>query len=197
MAETMAITALMQVVFEKTTSLIPLITGHFKGTWGADVHKEMMKLQSILSTIRSVLEDAEEQQLKNNTIKDWLAKLKDAAYDADDILDLFHWEVLRQEAEAQDSMISKVRHFFSSENPILFRIRMRCRVKEIVERLDGVAAERSKFHLSTCGGCQYGNDNRTETHSFVIESEVVGRRADKDYIVEMLISALDDRDRVD
>ncbi|KAF2282820.1 hypothetical protein GH714_043111 [Hevea brasiliensis] len=40
----------------------------------------MEKFSSILSTIQAVLEDAEEKQLKDNAIKNWLRKLKDAVY---------------------------------------------------------------------------------------------------------------------
>ncbi|KAF2282830.1 hypothetical protein GH714_043121 [Hevea brasiliensis] len=40
----------------------------------------MEKFSSILSTIQAVLEDAEEKQLKDNAIKNWLRKLKVAVY---------------------------------------------------------------------------------------------------------------------
>nr|DAD47599.1 TPA_asm: hypothetical protein HUJ06_017536 [Nelumbo nucifera] len=49
------------------------------------VKKELKNLESIFWTIEAVLEDAEEQQSKNKAITDWLWKLKDAAYDADDV----------------------------------------------------------------------------------------------------------------
>ncbi|ONK62718.1 uncharacterized protein A4U43_C07F7380 [Asparagus officinalis] len=196
MAETIAIAALMQVVFEKTASLIPLLIDHFKTLRGAKVHKDMLKLKSSLSTILAVLEDADDQQLKNRSLRDWLMKLKDAASDADDILDLFHWEFMRQEIESRDKLTRKVSHFFSYRNPILFHARICRRIGEIVERLDSVAAERAKFHLSTSSGLRLGKNKRTETHSFVIESDVVGRREDKDKVVDVLVRSVDNRDHV-
>ncbi|KAL5712691.1 hypothetical protein ACHQM5_014836 [Ranunculus cassubicifolius] len=72
------------VVFEKVSSLIAREYGIL---WG--VGKELKKLSNTLGTIRLVLEDAEEKQIKDKATKDWLSKLKDAAYDADDILDEF------------------------------------------------------------------------------------------------------------
>jgi len=100
--------------------------------------------------MQAVIEDAEKKQHRDKAVGLWLAKLKDAAYDVDDILNEFQWEARRQEAD--DSMKSKVRTFFSSQNPILFRIRMGRRIKEIVEKLDLIAVERSKFDLSRSSG---------------------------------------------
>ncbi|OMO73332.1 hypothetical protein COLO4_27156 [Corchorus olitorius] len=50
---------------------------------------ELESLQSTLTTIQAVLLDAEEKQWTSEAIKNWLRKLKDTAYDVDDILDEF------------------------------------------------------------------------------------------------------------
>ena len=188
MAESIALAAFLRFLVGTTVSLTPFLVGQYKTHLGVDVNKEAAKLRSTLEIIQAVIEDAEKKQHNDKAVGLWLAKLKDAAYDVDDILDEFQWEVLRKEAEAEDSMKRKVRHFFSSENPILFHIKMGRRIKEFVEKLDLIAAERSRFDLSRSTGSasnyQIGSNNRTETHSFVIESEVVGRREDKNNIVE-------------
>ncbi|KAH7511222.1 hypothetical protein JRO89_XSUnG0219600 [Xanthoceras sorbifolium] len=74
--------ALFQFMLEKLDSLIQKEIGLI---WG--VHGEMEKLQSLLSTIQAVLEDAEEKQIKEKALRDWLRKLKAAAYKVDDTLD--------------------------------------------------------------------------------------------------------------
>ncbi|KAH7836262.1 hypothetical protein Vadar_034163 [Vaccinium darrowii] len=66
-------------------NLNPLIQAEVGLLWGVD--KEMKKLSSMLSTIEAVLEDAEQMQLQDKAIQDWLRKLKGVAYDLDDILD--------------------------------------------------------------------------------------------------------------
>uniref|UniRef100_A0A3N7G7G8 Disease resistance N-terminal domain-containing protein n=1 Tax=Populus trichocarpa TaxID=3694 RepID=A0A3N7G7G8_POPTR len=50
---------------------------------------ERENLNRTIRTIRAVLQDAEEKQWKSEPIKVWLGDLKDAAYDADDLLDEF------------------------------------------------------------------------------------------------------------
>ena len=53
--------------------------------WG--VKDDLRKMKNTVSTIQAVLQDAEEQQDKNHQVKDWLMKLRDAVFDADDLLD--------------------------------------------------------------------------------------------------------------
>jgi hypothetical protein len=50
------------------------------------VKEDVKNLSSMLSTIKAVLEDAENKQVNNPQLKDWLGKLKEAAFDAEDIL---------------------------------------------------------------------------------------------------------------
>ena len=47
----------------------------------------LRKLKITLSVINAVLNEAEEKQIKNPVVKQWVNKLKDAAYDAQDLLD--------------------------------------------------------------------------------------------------------------
>ena len=50
---------------------------------------ELENLKRTFRTIQAVLQDAEEKQWKNESIKVWLGNLKDAAYVVDDVLDEF------------------------------------------------------------------------------------------------------------
>ncbi|CAN1815069.1 Putative disease resistance protein RGA1 [Linum perenne] len=68
--------------------------------------REIMKLKDTVSTIQAVLLDAEEKQTHNRQVKDWLEKLSDVMYDADDLLDDFSTEARRQ-AMAEDDNITK------------------------------------------------------------------------------------------
>ncbi|KAM3397331.1 hypothetical protein P3S68_000843 [Capsicum galapagoense] len=50
----------------------------------------------MFSSIQAVLEDAQERQLKDKTIKNWLEKLNaDASYEVEDILDEYKSEAAR------------------------------------------------------------------------------------------------------
>lgn len=74
--------AVLQIVLDNLSSLIRKEVGLF-----LDFDKDLKSLASLLTTIKATLEDAEEKQFSDTAIKDWLQKLKDAAYVLDDILD--------------------------------------------------------------------------------------------------------------
>ncbi|XP_058079935.1 disease resistance protein RGA2-like [Magnolia sinica] len=172
------VSGILQLVIEKLASPILEKCELF---WG--FHKEMENLLSRLSTIQAVLEDAEEQPVKSKALQNWLGKLKDVVYDADDILDGFTIEA-KVEAKRRKLQIGT---FFSASNPLVSRSNMADKIKEIGQRLDKIAEERSQFHL--IGGERVSNiKGREPTDSFVIESDVYGREEDKRRVMELLIS---------
>ncbi|KAF2307942.1 hypothetical protein GH714_033574 [Hevea brasiliensis] len=62
--------------------------------WG--LQGELKKLEDILLTVKAVLLDAEEKQASDHQLRVWLAKLEDALYDAEDVLDEFECENQRR-----------------------------------------------------------------------------------------------------
>ncbi|KAA8517232.1 hypothetical protein F0562_017516 [Nyssa sinensis] len=101
MAETV-ISAVVETIFQQLGSLALREIGM---AWG--IKDQLIKLKNTLSTVKAVLVDAEEQQASNHEVKDWLGKLKDAAYDADDVLDEFLTEDLRRQVEIRGSIKNK------------------------------------------------------------------------------------------
>lgn len=69
--------------------------------WNAE--KDLKKLESTLSTIKSVLLDAEQKQSKNNEVKDWLNKLNHVFYELDNLFDDFLTETLRKELRRKEN----------------------------------------------------------------------------------------------
>ncbi|KAJ8900395.1 hypothetical protein K2173_025035 [Erythroxylum novogranatense] len=151
--------------------------------WG--VNDEIEKLRSKVSTIQAVLLDAEQRQTQERQIKDWLGKLQDVLYDADDLLDDFHTEALIRKVKNGDKITKQVRLFFSRSNRIVYGYKMGRKIKKIRERLDDIATESQQFH--------FVRDlvpkilTRPQTHSFVGEGEVIGRDKDKNAILRLLL----------
>jgi structure-specific endonuclease subunit SLX1 len=76
-------------------------------------------LESTLSTLQAVLHDAEKKQLKSEAVRNWLTKLKAAAYDAEDVVDEFAIEVQRRKQPR--GLINPLQCFFSlDQNPLIF-----------------------------------------------------------------------------
>ncbi|OAY76364.1 putative disease resistance protein RGA3 [Ananas comosus] len=71
------------------SSLVDRLRERITGDFGQlmDVGAELKKLEGTLSTICDVLEDAEGRQVQERALRGWLGRLKDVAYDIDDLLD--------------------------------------------------------------------------------------------------------------
>ncbi|CAK9169841.1 unnamed protein product [Ilex paraguariensis] len=158
----------------------------FRISWG--LKDEIRRLESTFTTIQAVLHDAEARQTKEEALQNWLRKLKDAAYDVDNILDDFATEALIQKEDRQRGVINQVSAFFTPRNPFVFRLRMAHKVKDIRERLDAIAGERFKFHLKegAIDSQVYDLEGR-QTSSLVVESDIYGRNDDKEMIIKVLL----------
>ncbi|XP_078158158.1 disease resistance protein RGA2-like [Carex rostrata] len=173
------LSALLPVVVRKSAELLGPKIGKM---WGIDDQCE--KLHIKLLAVQAVLTDAEEKGDDNPAVKSWLAKLKSAAYDADDVLDKFRYDELRRDAVRRGHNAGNVSGFFSLENPILFRLKMSRKLKEVVRRINELVTEMERFKF--VHGRQGRAVHHVITDSYVIESEVVGRRDDKENLVKLL-----------
>ena len=155
--------------------------------WG--VKDELQKLKDIVSTIQAVLQDAEEKQDMNHQVRNWLMKLRDVAYDADDVLSDFFTEDLRRRVMCGGKMAKKVRTFFSSSNQLVFRFKMAHKIKAIKEKLDAIANDKNKLHLVERPlETWVVSRERDQTYSFIHEEEVIGREDEKKTIIDMLLN---------
>ncbi|XP_042954996.1 putative disease resistance protein RGA3 [Carya illinoinensis] len=154
--------------------------------WG--VPDELKKLKNTVSTIQAVLLDAEEQSAVNREVREWLENLKDVFYDADDLLDGFSTDYLLREMMTRDKMAKKVRIFFSKSNQLVYNLKMGHKIKTIRQKLDAISNDK-KFHLEKRPEeIAIGARKRDDTHSFVLEAEVIGREDAKKEIIDMLLS---------
>ncbi|KAI4313468.1 hypothetical protein L6164_026449 [Bauhinia variegata] len=133
--------AVLEVLLENLSSFIHKELGLFLG-----INQELKRLSIMLSTVRAVLEDAEEKQFSDRAIQNWLQKLKDAVHALDDILDLC--AISASQNKVPSSCFSS---FYP--NNVLFRHKISHQMKQIREALDEIAEERRKFHLCEKVSC--------------------------------------------
>ncbi|KAK3220328.1 hypothetical protein Dsin_014298 [Dipteronia sinensis] len=167
------------------------------GRWCVDII-ELEKLETILSSFRAVLLDAEKQQLHNNDVRRGLKMLKDACYDAEDVLEELEIEALHNRQLKMDqsrSIARKVRDFISCSSSLRFMVESSEQIKEIRERLGGIEDDLSKFgfketvvhHHQDING-NIPKEREVITHSsFVVASDVFERDGDKENIINFLM----------
>ncbi|KAE8678179.1 hypothetical protein F3Y22_tig00111440pilonHSYRG00140 [Hibiscus syriacus] len=120
----------------------------------------LQDLISIVSAISVVLLDAEEQTVSNNLVKDCLEKLKDALYDADDLLDDILTEALRKYQMSGNNLTRE------AIKVVLSSIQNETKMLNFVESYQ---PEETPFMAK----------KEQHTHSFVRKDEIIGRDDDK------------------
>ncbi|KAK6266378.1 hypothetical protein QUC31_017215 [Theobroma cacao] len=70
--------------------------------------EELTMLHDSLIIIQALLQDADRRQEGDRAVKLWLEKLTDVAYEADDVLDEFAYDVLRRKVEIQSRLMKKI-----------------------------------------------------------------------------------------
>ncbi|XP_058107294.1 putative disease resistance protein RGA1 [Magnolia sinica] len=189
--------ALVSTTIEKLGNVledeVPLLVG---------VTNEIEKLSRMFTSIQAVVEDAESRRVKEEAVKVWLQKVKDVAYDVDDILDEWTTEALiSQEPDEGDGYCfgkEKVRSFlspFTCFNHVVLRHKIGSRIKEAQKRLASIAEEMSQLGIRVAGGERERLDTEVlwdeisehGTSSLVDESSIVGRDNDKNEVLELLL----------
>ncbi|QCD96809.1 disease resistance protein RPM1 [Vigna unguiculata] len=137
-------------LFTIAESLIEKLASHVfqEASRVVGLYDDLQELTKNLSLVKAVLLDAEQKQERNHELREWLTHLKTVFSDAEDVLDEFECQTLRNKVvKVHGSTKDKVSHFFSTSNPLLFRCKMGQQIKDISKRLDKVAADRHKFSL--------------------------------------------------
>ncbi|XP_057990480.1 putative disease resistance protein RGA3 [Hevea brasiliensis] len=152
------------------------------------VKDDLGKLGRTVSTIQAVLLDAEQQYSQSHQVKEWVDSLKDAFYDADDLLDEFSTDVLVKQMMTGNKMVKEVRLFFSSSNPFVYGLKMAHKIGKVRSKLDEIVANRN-FHLENLPEKTFPMvEEREQTHSS-LPQVVVGRENDKKEIIDFLLSS--------
>nr|XP_023929275.1 putative disease resistance protein RGA3 [Quercus suber] len=186
MAESVIISAVLG-------KLIPVATEQISIAWGFE---ELLKeLQDSLTTIQAVLADAERRQVREEFVRLWMRRLKDVAYDVDDVLDEFAYEILRRKVEIRNQMMRKVFFFFSFSNPIAFRINMANKIRTMLKSLEKISNKAKEFEFASAGSINAIPEfipNR-ETDSSLEDAEIVGMGDHVSKIVDLMLNATNEQ----
>ncbi|XP_021800311.1 putative disease resistance RPP13-like protein 1 [Prunus avium] len=109
----------------------------------------LMKLKVTLLTLNAVLNDAEEKQIENPAVREWLNELKHAVFDAEDLLDEINYEALRCKLEGEgqiDNLTNKVWNFLSTSHNHFYQS-MNVKIQELLQRLEDFVQLKSALGL--------------------------------------------------
>ncbi|CAK9154014.1 unnamed protein product, partial [Ilex paraguariensis] len=181
--------AFLSVLFDRLASCELLKFARSEG-----IFTQLTKLHKLLSTIRAVLNDAEAKQIRDETVKLWLAELRDLAYDVDDLVDEIETEALAHEVNSEpEASTSKVRSFLPTccsnfQRSVGLKIKLGPKIEEITARLEDIAKQRDALGLKVNPEVRSNTETERTTTSLVVESHVYGREKDKQEILELLLN---------
>ncbi|CAL5361702.1 unnamed protein product [Camellia sinensis] len=149
--------------------------------------KLLRMLKSTLRGLNVLLDDAEDKQITNTAVKDWVDELKVAVYHADDLLDEITTEALRCKSEAKyhsgSEQVPSPTLISSSSS---FDADIVSKIEEIIASLEYFAKEKDVLGLREVAGQKWCH--RLPTTSLVDESGVCGRDNDKEDVIKLLLS---------
>ncbi|XVE68895.1 hypothetical protein DITRI_Ditri09bG0106100 [Diplodiscus trichospermus] len=136
----------------------------------------LRKLKPTLMSVKAVLDDAENKQISDRNVRNWIDELKDAVYDAEDLLDEIAIKSL------PTSNVRKASRFLSSLNP--FKEGIESKLEEILGRLEYLVKQKDILGLKESRVEKIFQ--RTPATSLVDESGVYGRVEEKEAILKLL-----------
>ncbi|MQM15952.1 hypothetical protein Taro_048904 [Colocasia esculenta] len=138
------------------------------------VPQEMQRLVTTLNLIKEVLQDAEAKQMADEAVGHWLREVKQVFFDAEDLVDEHTTDAAQQSTGADG----------------------RKKIREIHARIDHLAREKHMLGLQVSQSPAAVESRRLEltrrrqTSSLLAdENSVIGRHAEKEEIIQFLLSS--------
>ncbi|XP_026398393.1 putative disease resistance protein RGA1 [Papaver somniferum] len=157
------------------------------------VRTEVRRLQKTFETLQTVLNEAEQRQMNDASVKIWLDNLKNAAYGMEDVVDEWATEIRLLQLEKKNHEVSSsfpCTLFFSCFKQTALRHKIGSRIKAIRETLDFIREEKDQFRFSTSERVRDGPQTiRTETSYIIVDPDICGRDYDKNIILNKLLGS--------
>ncbi|XP_016647601.1 PREDICTED: putative disease resistance protein RGA3 [Prunus mume] len=195
--------ALISMLLERlASSTYEYIEGELKHV--LNVKEDVEKFTRTLRVIQYVLEDAEQRQVTEASVRDWLDELKEISYEMVDVLDEWNTDILRQQVEKQEregdpnALVTKKKVRFSSfsrcfcfdnVSRVILPRDIALKIKDLNDKLTKIYEERKKYQFlrKELGIQEPQQPQRPQTASYVNMSEIFGREKEHHILIRKLL----------
>ncbi|KAG7657022.1 NB-ARC [Arabidopsis suecica] len=151
---------------------------------------QVKQLQDELKGLNCFLKDADEKQHESERVRNWVAGIREASYDAEDILEAFF---LKAESRKQKGMKRVLRRLACILNEAVSLHSVGSEIREITSRLSKIAASMLDFGIKESmgrEGLSLSDSLREQRQSFpyVVEHNLVGLEQSLEKLVNDLVS---------
>ncbi|KAJ4804211.1 Disease resistance protein (CC-NBS-LRR class) family [Rhynchospora pubera] len=160
---------------------------------------DMKKMQTTLTEVLSIIGAAEKHRIAYQNQVKLIQQIKDAVYDAEDVMDEFEYNLLKEKFKNQQKTThnmaassSRAIHRFMVGNG-----KFRKKVKEVIESLvqAKVSADTLLHLMNTnciCRVQQQDKENLHITSSLITETKIVGRERECKELIDLLFKEADE-----
>ena len=182
-------------LFQWVRSAISSLRTQWNGTENNKLQGDVLQLQSDLKCLGDTLQamyiliDRAEWRIHDHCVADLLPKVKEAVYDAEDLLDEFTWHAHKVSVEGNETQLAPFIDFFNSVTQGSFN-----KVTDIQKRLNNLSNQLKEmgFHQATP---RFDESLRPETTSFPTEAKIFGRDKEMKELIRLLGVPLNNRKR--
>lgn len=151
---------------------------------------QVKQLQDELKRLKCFLKDADDKQHKSERVRNWVAGIREASYDAEDILEGFF---LKAKSRKQKGMTRVLRRFACILNEAVSLHSVGSEIREITSRLSKIAASMLDYGIKEAmgrEGLSLSDSQREQRQSFpyVVEHNLVGLEQSREKLVNDLVS---------
>ncbi|EOA39610.1 hypothetical protein CARUB_v10008237mg [Capsella rubella] len=151
---------------------------------------QVKQLQDELKRLKCFLKDADENQHKSERVRNWVAGIREASYDAEDILEAVF---LKAESRKQKGMARVIRRLACILNEAVLLHSVGSEIREITTRLSKIAASMLDYGIKEAigrDGLSLSDSQKEQRQSFpyVVEHNLVGLQRSLAKLVNDLVS---------
>lgn len=175
-----------------------------------DLKEHVEKLDRTLRRVQATIEEVGHREIHDETIKLWLQELKYLASDAEDVLDDYHYELLRCQLEVKPAVTTspfgKAASMVYSSGPNtamvnstsscfseIISVEMIEKIRQINSRFDEISRDREALHLTSEEGERRGvasSIHLSISSHLMNKDDIFGRSDDKEKVINLLLSGI-------
>ncbi|XP_062015414.1 disease resistance protein RPM1-like isoform X1 [Rosa rugosa] len=162
-----------------------------EGTTIAGVRHEVDEIKEEFLSMKAFLLDAEANKPKTEGQKLWVARIRDLAYDVEDIIDEFMYHMYEEQSGGR---LSRGLHkTIRAPCNIWFRHKIAKKLQKITDMIKAIPERNQRYGVGLVGGATTSEDiqklvqNQAESSFFIMEDELVGIEGKKQILMGWLM----------
>lgn len=151
---------------------------------------QVKQLQDELKRLRCFLKDADEKQHKSERVRNWVADIREAAYDSEDVLEAFFLKAESRKGKGIKKVLRRSACILSEAGS---RRNVGSEIKEITSRLSKIAASMQDYGIKEAMGGEglslSGSQiEKRQSFPYAVEHNLVGLEQSLEKLVDGLVA---------